>query len=751
MQSKLKEFYRSSFRAFFEGLINILIFLPYFFSLKQLLRTLFLPWKNLVAQKTEVGFSFSEYFNRLSFNVMSRLIGAVMRLAILLFYLILQIVILISIPIVILLYILLIPLLFAISLTKPTPEEKKQSIKADFMSKHLINPVNQKKVEEWFEHYYHAQYEQEKWWKLSSLMATPPIGHDWAYGYTPTLDRFTQDLTDPAYLAKLSPVIARELQIEQVERILSKGNEANVLLVGDEGIGKHTIVDALAKQIYEGKTTELLAFKRILKLNMDGILAEFEDMKKREVFLDSLFAEAAGAANVILVIDRIDKYTTNEQGHLDMSSQIEKYAKGSEMQIIGITTPYLYERYIRPFENIGQHFVKEDIPEITKAQAEAILLNSIPRIEAHYGVYIPYETLEIALDKSDVYITTIPYPEKTVKLLDSACVYTNQMLKKTIVTPDTISIVLEELTHIPTTINSSMRNKLLTLEATLSTRIIHQEEAVKSVTSTLQQAFVDQGTRHKPLCTFIFLGPTGVGKTETAKAISAALFGANAQFIRFDMSLYQSKSDISKLIGSADTGNPGLLTAALRAQPYGVLLLDEIEKADHDLLNIFLTMLDEGYYSDGYGRRVDCKNLVIIATSNAGASLFYQSTQSTGSALIQTPPTTKAVVDHLVEKGIFLPEFLNRFDGIIAFHGLTKTMMVDMARAIVGQLATSIYANHKIKLQISDAKIANLISTHYDPAFGARDLQRILKNEIDGQVARQILAGQIQPGQTLSL
>jgi len=332
----------------------------------------------------------------------------------------------------------------------------------------------------------------------------------------------------------------------------------------------------------------------------------------------------------------------------------------SSVALIGITTPFSYERFIFNNEKINRLFNKIDVFEVKEAEAEKILLEAVFNFEDYHRVYIPYETVKEVIEKSQFYLTYIPFPEKAVDLLDTTCVYVKQNGKDKsrpipTITPEDVNIVLTEKIHIPTTITKQMKKKLLNLETLLFSRIIQQDEAIKKLSSALRRSFLLIGKRKKPLATFLFLGPTGVGKTETAKAISGVFFSNSPNLpdspnpskylIRFDMSEYQSKSDILRLIGDVSTGYPGLMTQAIREQPFGVLLLDEIEKADKDLLNIFLTILDEGYFTYGAGKRVDCKNLVIIATSNAGSDLLIN------------PIIPINLIDEIIKRGIFSPEF----------------------------------------------------------------------------------------------
>jgi ATP-dependent Clp protease ATP-binding subunit ClpA len=251
------------------------------------------------------------------------------------------------------------------------------------------------------------------------------------------------------------------------------------------------------------------------------------------------------------------------------------------------------------------------------------------------------------------------------------------------------------------------------------------------------------GKRKKPLASFLFLGPTGVGKTETAKTVAQVFFGSDKSLLRFDMSAFQSQNDMSQLIGSSETGNPGLLTKSIREQPYGVLLLDELEKANKDLLNIFLTVLDEGYFTDGMGEKVDCKNLIIVATSNAGADVLYKQTDM--ESLQQT------LMNILIERHIFSPEFINRFDGVVAFNPLQSDDVTIIANTMLQNIVKQIAVLYKVNISVSPQTLKTIVEENYNPSFGARDIERVLRKEIEDKIAKLILSNQAKEGDTIQL
>ncbi len=718
MKKNYFDFLKDQLHNFGEATINIFIFLPYFFSVSKLLKTLFYPWKNIYVKKTTPGFSFSELFNRFTFNFISSTIGFFMRFSILVFYFLFQIFLIIILPFFALIFFLLTPFFYLIYIFKKTETEEKEELRKNFLATHLLNKKNQEKVNLWFENYYKNYLEKKSWWKLTNLFSYPPLARDWAYGYTPNLDQYTIDLASSSYLHHIKNIIDREKEISLIEDVLSKNNQANVLVVGEEGVGKHTIIDALAKKLYLGKTTPALLYKRILKIDMEKIGDNIN-------LLEALLQEANDAKNIILFIDNFEKY-------LKFSLSLEKYAKSTHLQFISMTTPFFYQKFIFPNDKINRLFSKVDVYEVKKDEALNILLDRFIDFENYHQVYLSYEAILEIIEKSDFYITYIPFPEKAVDLLDSVCVYVkkNNLDKKNkpIVTPDDVNKVLTEKIHVPVTINSQLKEKLLQLEKLLKEEIFEQDEAIEKLSSALRRSFLLIGKRKKPLATFLFLGPTGVGKTQTAKAIVKVFFSSSENsedqskyLIRFDMSNYQSKYDIPTLIGDIKTKEPGLLSSAIRERPYGVLLLDEIEKADKDLLNIFLSILDEGYFFDGFGKVVDCKNLVIIATSNAQ------------------------------NENEFRPEFINRFDGVIKYKNLSKLATKLIAQKIINNLSRNIENLYQIKFEVSDKTLNELIEKGYSEKYGARNMERVIRDEIEDKIAKIILEGKNKKNEKIIL
>ena len=736
MRLSLNQFLQRRLSDFNTAVVNLFMFMPHFFSVEYSFKTLFQPWKNIITVKKVPGFSFHEASQRIMDNMVSRVMGFLARSSIIAAYLMIQAIFLMVLPFAYAVFFALMPLYYALSLSQPTEEERRQRLFLIFMKAHLADQEDTKAVQAWFETYY-REVHQKNWWSLDMLMRQPPLGRDLTAGYTPQLDKYAHELTHekPHY----KHLVGRKREIDVIQQILSKSGEANVIISGEPGTGRVTLVEALAKVIYEGRSNPILAYRRILELDMEKILAVQIDPIAREAFLAELFSEAAQAKNIILCIPNFEKYVSGEPDSANLTTLLEKYAQLPTLQFIGITTSYHFQKYIQGNKSINGLFEKVDVAEPSQEDTLAILLDIALDFERRYKIFITYEAVRQAVAQSGVYITDRPFPEKAIHLLDEACVFVQQHEKQKILTAQIINRVIENLTHIPTELSPSFKNKLLNVDQELRARIVSQDDALAQIAGALRKAFVLVGSSKKPISTFLFLGPTGVGKTETAKAITQVIFGDELAMIRFDMSLYQTIESIPTLIGSPQSGEPGLLSQSIRQQKFGTLLLDELEKAHQDLLNIFLTVLDEGYFTDGFGNRVDCTHLIIVATSNAGADFIYKAL-SAKSQSSQLKNLSKDLIDYLVAQHIFTPEFLNRFDGVIIYKPLQPDAVYEIANRLLNNLKKSLIKTHGINVEFSHTFIDKLIQQGYDARFGARNMQRIIQSEVEESIAKTLLS-----------
>lgn len=743
MKLDFSSFVKQKFADFTTATSNLAIFIPYFFSIRHLAKTLFKPWKNISDQKKPgTPESLETWFSRASFNWISVWIGFVMRSSLIVAYFILMILFVLLLPLATIVYTGILPMLYIFyQFETPESEQKKREYEL-FLKKRMLDPKNREKVSQWFEDYYALNIKKTAWWDLHSLLSSPPLARDWSSGFTPTLDQYGEDLTlaKPHYIH----LVDRQNEIAHIEQVLSKSDEHNCIIVGDAGVGKHTVIESLAKKMYEGKTPTSLAFKKLIKLDLNQVIAKSEDFAQKTTLVKTLLAEAAQAGNIVLFIDNFDRFVSDGNDRVDLTDTIIEFAKTPQLQIIGVTTPFAYQKYIQKKDAVRVHFEKIDIEEISAQDALTVVLQEIVSFEKRFALQIPYEVCTAVVEKSNMYITDIPFPEKAINLLDQVCVYATETKKASTIVPSMVDDVLQLKTHTPVVLDDAFKKTLVDLEAILNAKIVQQEEAISTLASTVRKSYVAAGQRKKPLATLLFLGPTGVGKTQTAKALSEVFFKDENALIRFDMSLYQSKNDIATLIGSVETGNPGLLTSAIREKPYGILLLDEIEKADIDLLNIFLTILDEGYFTDGYGQKVDCRHLIIIATSNAGADFMFQ--------LLETKDTTDAteVINYLISNNLFTPEFLNRFDGVVVYKPLNKKAVYVLTTKILENISSKLKNTHGVTAQFTEGFKGSLIEKGYNIQFGARALERTVRAEVEDKIAKLILENKLQQGQTIS-
>jgi len=740
----------SSFTAFTEekinnfitAVINTTMFLPHYFSVKHLLKTLFLPWKNLTEKKKMSGEGLDALFNRLSFNIISRLVGSTVRIMTLITYLFVQIAFVLFLPIAFTIFLLILPLQYLAQLghTAKKQDEEEKKVKMSFISSHMLDPKNQKVVEEWYLNIVEPALQKKSWYDREKLFSIPPIARDWTAGYTPTMDQFCQLEMPTSYDVH---IIGRQDELSQMEHTLLKTNNANLLLVGLEGTGRETLIQFFSQKIYYGQTHSLLAYKRVLTIDIQKILSVSTDQTVRLTTLGDIFAEAHEAGNVILVIHDLDQYVSSIEGHIDCSDILAKYATSNQVTIIATSTPESYQKYIYPNKKVYEIFTKINIEPVSVDQAISILLDLSLRLEKKYQLTIPYETIVETVFKAQQFVGALPLPESAVNLLDEAASTLSIDKQSNILTPEHIDTYLEQKLHVPTRVTNQLKQKLLTLEKSLSQHIIDQPVAIKSLSSALKNAFVSGGRLNKSLATFLFLGPTGVGKTETAKAVSKIFFGTDRSLIRLDMPNFQTSQDIVRLLGNAT--DPGILTEQILETPYGVLLLDEIEKANHDLLNIFLSVIDEGYFTNGRGDRVDCKNLIIIATSNAGADFIFQRLGSNQSI------TTDELLNELIQKNIYSPEFLNRFDGVIMFQPLSPITIATIAKKLIANLDEEVFAAHQVHIAVQEQILSDLITKNYNPQFGARGLKRIIDFEIKEKISSKLLSDEAPKGSVINI
>lgn len=632
---------------------------------------------------------------------------------------------------------------------------------------------------------------------------------------TPTLNQFSRDLTDSARNGELDPTVGRANEIERIVQILSRRRKNNPVLIGEPGVGKSAIVEGLAQLIADGNIPEILRGKRVVSLDLASMLAGAKYRGEFEERLKSAMDEIKKAGNVILFIDELHTIcgAGASEGAIDAANILKPALARGEMQCIGATTLREYHKRIEKDGALERRFQPVNVSEPTREESIAILKGLRDRYEAHHRVRITDEAIVSAVYLSDRYISDRSLPDKAIDLIDEAAsrvrikAFTappdmkrqqeqlDNLNKETeeavahedfekaarlrdskkalqneiaarrsaweqsrnnrveIVGEEEVAYIVGAWTGIPVSrITEDESKRLVNLESILHERIIGQEEAVKSVSRAIRRARAGLKDPNRPIGSFIFLGPTGVGKTELCKALAEALFGDENSMIRIDMSEYMEKHSVSRMIGSPpgyvgyDEG--GQLTEKVRRKPYAVILLDEVEKAHPDVFNILLQIMEDGRLTDGQGRVVDFKNTVIVMTSNAGAHVIKkQRSMGFSGTGEDTSRSYEDMKENILKevKSIFRPEFLNRIDDTIVFHALEQTEIDAIARLLLKQVCARL-EERGIKMDIDDSAVEVISRSGYDLQYGARPLRRAIQHMVEDALSEEILMGKIRLG-----
>ncbi len=589
---------------------------------------------------------------------------------------------------------------------------------------------------------YFEQEQTKRFWDWEMLHRSPRIGKHWVYAYTPLLDRYSEDLAEKDYSEyRHQRPIGRGSVMEMLALDLSRPAQNNVLLVGNPGIGKRSLVHALAKAIRENEYQGApLDDVRMMLFNLGQVLADgrAQDLDPKNL-LRQVLDQAVYAGNVVLVIEDMELYL-NPDSELSVGEVLHEYLTVPTCRMIGLTTT-------ESFRTLGleqipalKYFEVIQVPEPSKEDTIAILLDIFKVLELKRPVFT-LQSLEAIVDSAERYNWEMPFPERAIDLAQEVLVYWEKQPDLPFITRAVVEDFLEEKSGIPMgeTTNEE-RDKLLHLEELLHERVIGQDEAIKQIAEAFRKARAGLGNDTKPIGSFLFLGPTGVGKTETAKALAAVYFGDEERMVRLDMSEFQSPQSVAELIGSAELDVQGRLTSLIKEHPYSILLLDELEKAYPRVLDIFLQILDEGFVTDGFGHKVNFRNTIIIATSNAGAQYIHEATLG-GQAI---GDIEESLMERVIADGLFRPEFLNRFDGVILFQTLTSEEMAAITKLKLEAFAKKLYEEKKITLTFAPEVIPLIIERGYKPEFGARSINRYIADVVEDALVKKILRGDIR-------
>lgn len=792
------QFYIESWAATFNWIIH-------YFSLALLLKTLFMPWKRLIEVDKTPGFNFEKAFRVFTFNLISRGIGAVVR--IILFWTGLILILMAFLAGVSGLIFWTIMPFFGLSVYKKYKGQPKIFV-ADLMDKirisnknpldivfnneagrfilshigfqldEIINASDPQKIsfknfnpetyadiirllikeKVWKEDFFNKKdvgFEDLElsagWWdskkneetKLGEAnLGRPGIALELTFGYTPTLNQYSVDLSIPqSYSHRL---IGRQQIVSRMERILTSGQ--SIVLMGQPGVGKKTVVLEFARRAASGQLGPKMSYKRILEFDHNSLLSEASDVNKKKTRLAEILAEAAYAGNIILMIRDIQRLTNSEVEGYDFTDVFEQYLEKKDLKIIAMCANADYERFIASNMRLRKYLEKVEVIPPTKDEALQIIVEAAARWEKLGNLTITVGAIRNILEESDRFVTDVPFPEKALELLDAVVTY-NQQKGDKIVTIEDTNAVLGEKTGISfAKLTPEEKKRLGDIEKMIHSRLVNQNIAVDLIGKTLRAKTIGVIKEKRPLGSFLFLGPTGVGKTETAKVLAEVYYGSEENILRFDMAEYSGREGLERLIGSISKNQPGSLTTAIKNRPASLLLLDEIEKASREIYNLFLVLLDEGVMTDAFGKKIGAGNLFVIGTSNAGAEYIRQ---LVGQG-VRGEELQKKVVNFVLEKEIFSPEFLNRFDGVVVYEPLSKEHLIEIAKLMLSDLRENLKKKN-IELVAGDDVAFKLAEDGFDPAFGARPMRRIVNITLGDLIGKSLIQGTIEDGDNIKI
>ena len=614
------------------------------------------------------------------------------------------------------------------------------------MTRYDIKERELKTLTSWWIRINEVEDKKNKFWRYENLAKLGSLGRNWAFGATYILDKFAVDWTEVLSKKGFRKVVGHEKSINSLERILSSDGKNNVMIVGRPGTGRRAVINELTRRSFLGLSLPGINYRRIYKLKLQSLIAQVDGKEATEKVLDRVFSEVASAGNIILVIEDIQEFVAGKEraGIIDISGILEPYLSYPNFKVVGVTNYKDYRRVIERSQAVNSNFVKVELSEASMEDSLELCEMIVPSLERKYDIFISYQALKATVELGDKFLTSEPFPEKAIQLLEEAVIAAEQK-KKEVLKKEDVEEVVSEKAEVPVGEAADDEKKaLLNLEEEVHKRIINQKTAVSEIAKSLRRSRANIDTRTGLIGSFLFLGPTGVGKTETAKAIADIYFGSADRMIRIDMSEFQNIADLSRLIGSED--REGILTEQVVEDPFSLILLDELEKAHKDILNLFLQILDEGHVTDAVGRKVDFRNCMIIATSNAGYQIIMDSVEKN----ITLGEIKQDILDYLFREGLFRPEFINRFDGTVVFEPLSKDNLIDIAQLQLEKLKENLKEKH-IDLIITKKLKEEIVDMSYEPVFGAREMQRTIQNEVGDVLASGMLSNKLKAGDRIKI
>jgi len=617
-----------------------------------------------------------------------------------------------------------------------------------FLSQHSINKEEFIGAANWVMDMENKKIRRDRFWSRENLGTIPSIGTSWSYGVSNDLGKYGVPFENITNVSSLDIENGyRNKEVLALESILERRAEANAIIIDDSEEVARDIIGRLFKKMKLGVSLPFIEHKNVIELNWSSLVASYKSKGELEAEILKILNQSISAGNIILYISDLSGLMSNVKSlGISLPSLLSPYLSSANLQIIASATNTDFHFFIEQSPTLLEKF-ERIIPSPVGAEASiGALLEQVPSLEKQYGLFFSYPGILSLVNAADRYVTYGEMPGKALDMLTEIAPWATER-KIPILRENDVSAFVSEKTGIDTGIMKGKEaNKIEHLEKLLHKRIVGQDEAVNGIASAVRRARSGVGNPKRPLSSFLFIGPTGVGKTEVSKALAESFFGDEKKIIRFDMSEYNGPDALSRLIGDFALNKSGLLASKIRDNPYGVLLLDEFEKAAPDVLDLFLQVLDEGFFTDALGRQVSCRNLIIIATSNAGSSLIWETIKS-GSSLYKSKDS---IINSIIKDKIFRPELLNRFDGIILFHPLQKRELESIARLELEKLTRRL-KEQNIELVINDDLIKFLVEKGSDPEFGGRSINRAIQSDIEDLVARKIVSGQAKPGSRIEI
>jgi len=583
--------------------------------------------------------------------------------------------------------------------------------------------------------------ERSAWWHRDRLSRIPSIGREWSYGQIYNLEKYGYPISlEPVFQSISGKLSLFEESVNSLERILSKQSGANILLISGEKMLAMQWVSALAKEIENGTVRTEVEGKKVYVLETDSIIDSMKEKTELESELNNVLVQVMNAGNVILVIKDLPHFIISANAlDVDIKNLLANALSSERLQVIAVANKNAYHETIETAHDLTRYFEKIIIPDLGHDAIVQVVNNEANIIESKMPVFFTYQSILEVVKSSEKFFADDSLSDKAIDLMNEVASSVVKGKKLQIIKKEDVENVVEKRTGIPQgEIKDKEKDKLNNLESILHKRIVGQDLAINSISSAIRRSRAGLTDSKRPTGSFLFLGPTGVGKTETTKALAEVFFGDENKIIRVDMSEYSSDNALEKLMNT--------LSAKVRESQYGVLLLDEFEKSSREIHDLFLQVLDEGYFTDTRGERINARNLIIIATSNAGSDLIYEFIKENKNVILEQ----QSIVDKIIKDGIYRPELLNRFDGVILFHPLDENALSNIVKLMIDSLNKRL-ADKNINVVTTDELVNYLVKIGIDPKFGARAVKRTIQDVVEKKVADSMIKGEIKNGDKISL